>query len=100
MSSAGSNRITLYVSSVSGNVTVEKNTDRVKFLLDTLKVKYDTIDVSLTENEKQKQFLHANSKGKVKTQLPQVFVDGAWCGGAEELEEANEVGEIKQLLKL
>jgi len=98
MSSPSVSGIVVYVSSVAGSVAVEKNTERVLFLLDAQKASYTKVDVSISESDKE--YMHAHSGNKNKNLLPQVFVNGEYVGAKDEIDEANEVGELKALLKL
>lgn len=90
--------VTVYYSSVSGNTLWTKHTDRVEFLLSANKIPFQSIDVS-TDPEAL-QYMKRQSQLKNIGQLPQVFRDGQFIGGKEELDEANEYGELKQLLGL
>ena len=90
--------LVLYSSSVAGSVAVEKNTDRVRFLLQAHKAPYTEVDVSISAVDKE--YLHAHSKAEKKVQLPQLFLNGDYLASKDEIEEANEYGEIKELLQL
>jgi len=90
--------IVLYTSSVSGSVAVDKNTDRVRFLLQANRAPFTEVDVSLSTIDKE--YLHKHSKHENKITLPQVFLDGEYIGSKDEIEEANEYGELKDLLRL
>lgn len=90
--------IVLYTSSVSGNMHTEKNTERVRFLLQAAKAPFVEVDVSLSTIDKE--YLHQHSKHANKIILPQVFVDGEYVGSCVEIDEANEYGELKDLLRL
>jgi len=90
--------IVLYTSSVAGSVAIDKNTDRVRFLLQAAKAPFTEVDVSLSSIDKD--YLHSHSKHDKKITLPQVFLDGEYIGSKDEIEEANEYGELKELLRL
>ena len=90
--------LVLYTSSVAGSVAIEKNTERVRFLLQAHKAPYTEVDVSISTADKE--YLHAHSKAEKKVLLPQLFLDGAYLASKDEIEEANEYGEIKELLQL
>ena len=91
--------LVLYSSSVAGSVAVEKNSERVRFLLQAHKAPYTEVDVSLSVVDKE--YLHAHSKAeKGKVSLPQLFLNGEYLASKDEIEEANEYGEIKELLQL
>lgn len=98
-SSAETNGIVLYTSGVAASVAVEKNTERVEFLLTAMKAPFKSIDISISTADKD--YMHSHSTNPLgKNQLPQVFVNGEYCGNKDEIEESNECGELKQLLKL
>jgi len=90
--------LVLYSSSVAGSVAIEKNTDRVRFLLQAHKAPYTEVDVSISTADKE--YLHKHSKAEKKVTLPQLFLNGEYLASKDEIEEANEYGEIKELLQL
>jgi len=90
--------LVLYSSSVAGSVAIEKNTERVRFLLQAHKAPYTEVDVSISTVDKE--YLHAHSKAAKVVQLPQLFLNGEYLASKDEIEEANEYGEIKELLQL
>ena len=79
--------IEVYFSSVSGNVKVKKTTEAVFSYLDARKIQYTQVDLSLAENEEKKALL---IKVKGSVEIPSVFVNGKYKGGADEFEEACE----------
>lgn len=90
--------IIVFYSSVAGNTLWIKHTDRVEFLLTANKIQYTKIDVSTEPNALQ--YLRDNSQLKNNIQTPQIFKNGIFVGGAETIDEANEYGELRQLLGL
>ena len=91
--------LVLYTSSVAGSVAIDKATDRTRFLLQAHKAPYTEVDVSISVVDKE--YLHAHSKAeKGKVSLPQLFLNGEYLASKDEIEEANEYGEIKELLQL
>jgi glutaredoxin-related protein len=91
--------VVVYYSSVSGNTMWNKNTDRVTFLLDAAKIAYTLIDVTTSADDLRYMKQHSKMTKDVGI-LPQVFKDGVFVGGRDEIDEANEYGEIKQLFGL
>lgn len=73
-----------------------KHTDRVNFLLSTAKIEFTQIDIS-TDPEAL-QYIKDNSKMANKIQCPQIYRDGVFIGGKEEIDEANEYGELQHLI--
>ena len=90
--------LVLYTSSVAGSVAIEKNSDRVRFLLQAHKAAYTEVDVSISTVDKE--YLHAHSKAEKKVTLPQLFLNGEYLASKDEIEEANEYGDIKELPQL
>jgi len=91
-------RVVVYESSVAGNIVVKKNTETVKAILTGKKIEFTAVDLSVSS--KDKEYMHTHSKSKDKNSLPQIFVDGSYKGGFDELNEANEDGAdaVKALL--
>lgn len=90
-----SDRVIVYVSSVAGNLLVNKAQERVERILQARKVVFKTVDISLPENNDAKEYMQQKSGKKV---LPQIFVDGEFKGLVDQLEEANEFEEVPQWL--
>jgi len=90
--------IVVYFSSVSGSTMVSKHTSSIKTILETKKIKYESIDVSTTANQQQKDYMHLHSKNKDKNSLPQIFVRGSYKGGYDEFNDANETGTLEAFL--
>ncbi|KAI8816759.1 thioredoxin domain-containing protein [Fimicolochytrium jonesii] len=88
-------KVTIFYSSVAGSLQVKKNQIRVENILAARKIEYKLVDVAAEEEERD--FMQRKS-GKIS--LPQIFVDGEYRGGPEELEEANEDGEAEVRLFL
>ncbi|KAJ3088944.1 hypothetical protein HK102_007574 [Quaeritorhiza haematococci] len=88
-------RVTVYYSSVSGNLMIKKKQMRVQDILLAKKIEFDLVDVAADEEGK----LYMQRKSG-KTLLPQIFVDGEFKSGHDELDEANEVDEVLLLLGL
>ena len=57
---------------------MDKNTERVRFLLQAAKAAFTEVDVSLSTVDKE--YLHQHSKHDKKITLPQVFLDGEYLG--------------------
>eukprot|EP00455_Lapot_gusevi_P020685 TRINITY_DN2189_c0_g1_i3.p1 TRINITY_DN2189_c0_g1~~TRINITY_DN2189_c0_g1_i3.p1 ORF type:complete len:113 (+),score=48.55 TRINITY_DN2189_c0_g1_i3:50-340(+) len=90
-------RVTLYFSSVAGNLPSKKSSDSIRNLLTAHRIPFNAIDVSQPDNSAQKDYMHQKSG---KADLPQVFVDGEYKGAWSELEMANEDGLLRQFLGL
>ncbi|KAI8804092.1 thioredoxin-like protein [Cladochytrium replicatum] len=86
-------RVVVYQSSVAGNRLVKQSQARIEAILNARKVAFSVVDVAVDEEAK----LYMQGKSG-KTVLPQIFVDGEFKGLIDQLEEANENGEVPQFL--
>lgn len=89
--------VTVYTSSVAGSVKVKKEISGLLFLLQSAKIPFEEVDVSQDNADAiaKKEHMIATSG---KRTLPQLFVDGTFKCGYEEVVEANEFGELRQFL--
>jgi len=89
-------KVTLYISNVTYNKEVKKQQSRIKDVLETLKIEYDTVDVAEEGNlQKMRDTL------KDQTLLaPQLANGDVYCGNYEAFEFAVEDKLLKQFLKL
>ncbi|KAJ3108168.1 hypothetical protein HDU97_002080 [Phlyctochytrium planicorne] len=87
--------VVVYSSSVSGSLQVKKHTTRIIDILRGRKVEVTEVDVSV--DEEAKEYMQSKSG---KNALPQIFSNGEYKGGLEQLEEANEDGLVKEFLGL
>ncbi|KAJ3281131.1 hypothetical protein HDU76_009004 [Blyttiomyces sp. JEL0837] len=85
--------VIVYSSDVSGSVKVRKDTSRIVDILTAKKIPFQQIDVSIDEDAKL--FMQSVSQ---KNTLPQIFSNGQYKGGFEQLDEANEDGLLKEWL--
>ncbi|KAJ3215479.1 hypothetical protein HDU67_000337 [Dinochytrium kinnereticum] len=85
--------VKVYSSSVSGNLMVKKHTTRILDILRGRKVEVEEVDLSV--DEEAKEYMQSKSG---KNSLPQIFANGEYKGGLEQLEEANEDGAVKEFL--
>ncbi|TPX44109.1 hypothetical protein SeMB42_g04435 [Synchytrium endobioticum] len=88
-------RVTLYYSSVSGNSAMKKQHTRIQDILYARKIEFVEVDVAA--DEKAKDYMKAKSG---KATLPQIFVDGNYKAGHDEIEASNEDNAVQQLLGL
>ncbi len=69
----------------------------MKFLLDAHKIQHSSVDISTAEADKE--YLQKVCKEAGKPHIPPLlFKDGACVCNADELDEANEFGELQGLL--
>ncbi|KAI3640625.1 hypothetical protein MIR68_001503 [Amoeboaphelidium protococcarum] len=84
-------QVTVYYSSVSGNMSIKKNQQAVLNVLDGKKVPYKLVDVAADEKARVEM-----KQKSGKATLPQVFVDGQFKGGFEDFELATEDGKLNE----
>ncbi|CAG8587861.1 14358_t:CDS:2, partial [Acaulospora morrowiae] len=87
-------RVKIYGSSVPGNVFVRKNQIDLLAILKANKIDYTFVDVAADED----QLKYIKRKNKGQKELPQIFVDGEYKGLFEDIENANEMRELKSFL--
>ncbi len=66
---------------------------RAKKLLDGKGVAYADLDISLPEH--RDEFARRLPRARA---IPQIFIDGEWIGGCEDLELLNEDGRLDKML--
>ncbi|KAJ1531222.1 hypothetical protein HK405_001444, partial [Cladochytrium tenue] len=85
-----SDGVVVFSSQVAGSVKVRKDTTRICDIFSGHKIPHLLVDVSI--DEEGKAFMR---EGSGRNTLPQIFVGGMpRAGGLEELEEANDAGEL------
>eukprot|EP00048_Salpingoeca_helianthica_P014441 m.221723 g.221723 ORF g.221723 m.221723 type:complete len:94 (-) comp15870_c0_seq1:198-479(-) len=89
--------IQLYVSSVTSSTAMKKQIQKMEMVLDSHKVAYDSVDISLVEGSKEKM---RELIGDANAIPPQLFNGDTYCGNYEQFMEANELGTVKEFLKL
>lgn len=94
--SGAEDRIILYYTSLRGIRKTYEDCCAVRGIFSGYKVCVDERDISM-DSSYRKELLEAL---KVKAvSLPQVFIRGKYIGGAEEIKQLNEAGELAKLLK-
>ncbi len=66
-------------------VQIDKNCERLRFLLTAAKLPFTEVDISLQENEAAKEYMKAHSQAELRGQpkkdtIPQVFLNGTYKG--------------------
>ncbi|XP_013403262.1 SH3 domain-binding glutamic acid-rich-like protein isoform X1 [Lingula anatina] len=95
--------IKLYMSSLSGSTEIKKKQSKIKDLLESLKIEFEEIDISDHRNEKQKEFMRNNSKGKKEGETPiapQLFNDDKYLGDYDAFLDATENEQIYEFFQL
>jgi len=87
--SGASGTVELFLSLATSSLQVKKDIQSMKFLLDKKGVKYLEYDVGTNEAKKNEAF----SKSGTRT-LPQLFINGAYVGGYDEVQMLEECGEL------
>ncbi|VDM03988.1 unnamed protein product [Schistocephalus solidus] len=70
----------LYISTVSGNNTIRSRQTYMQNILDSLKVKYDTIDIAAVEDAKNRMRKALENAGKKEFLPPQIFDGDEYLG--------------------
>ncbi|KAI9346796.1 hypothetical protein DFJ73DRAFT_761231 [Zopfochytrium polystomum] len=97
-------RVVVYSSEVSGSIKVRRETTRIGAILDSRKIPYSLVDVSIDELSFKSYTIAGEAKAYMRSKsgnnvLPQIFVDGEFkVGGFEALDEANEDGMVAEWL--
>jgi len=78
-----SKKVTLYISSVSGNMVIKKNQQHLEWLLQSKGCDLEIKDVAADPAAKEEMVEISGGKKLV----PQVCVDGKYLGGREEVDE-------------
>ncbi|XP_066496362.1 SH3 domain-binding glutamic acid-rich-like protein 3 [Tiliqua scincoides] len=89
--------IRVYYTSVTGSREVKKRQSEVLRILDGNSMKYELVDVSISESLLQEM---RNKTGKSDAIPPQIFNGEQYCGGFEMLHEASENEEVRKFLKM
>ncbi|KAJ3400041.1 hypothetical protein HDV05_001377 [Chytridiales sp. JEL 0842] len=88
-----SSGVVLYMSSVPASIKIRKDTSRVIDILTARKIEFVQVDVAT--DEEAKEYMRSKCGNSM---LPKLFVNGEHKGGADQLEEANEDGAVKEWL--
>ncbi|KFM61428.1 SH3 domain-binding glutamic acid-rich protein-like protein, partial [Stegodyphus mimosarum] len=94
--------IKVYISGISGNHEIRKHQQRVLFILSSLKIDFEIIDITEIGKEEEREFMRNQCKlhKKENPLPPQIFNNDDYCGDYEDFETANEDNELMFFLKL
>jgi len=94
--------IKVYISGICGSQEVRKHQQRVLFILQSLPIDLQVIDVTEPGKDEDLNFMQETAKKhNKKTQLPpQIFNDNDYCGDYADFELANDDDDIMKFLKL
>lgn len=87
--------ITLYISSVSGNIQIKKHQQYIQQILEGKKIQFTQIDIAADEKARDHM-----RKVSGQSKIPQIFINDRYKGGYEEFEEAVESETLPQFLEL
>ncbi|XP_023224711.1 SH3 domain-binding glutamic acid-rich protein homolog [Centruroides sculpturatus] len=94
--------IRVFISGVSGNHEIRKQQQRVQFVLESLKLEFDVIDITETGREEDRNFMREECKKHDRPNAlpPQIFNGDIYCGDYNDFEAANEEQYLMKFLKL
>lgn len=111
-------KVTLFISGISGSKEIKKRQQRICTMLEAYKIPFETIDVA-SDNAQLERMRELATKGKTKTKdtddddddeeeddedeivvAPQIANGDEYCGGFEEFENAIELENLEEFLKL
>ncbi|XP_054724435.1 SH3 domain-binding glutamic acid-rich protein homolog [Uloborus diversus] len=94
--------VKVYISGISGNHEIRKRQQRVLFILSSLKIEFEVIDITEMGKEEDREFMRSQCKLHEKEPAlpPQIFNEEVYCGDYEDFEVANETSCLMQFLKL
>ncbi|KAG8200551.1 hypothetical protein JTE90_000624 [Oedothorax gibbosus] len=94
--------VKVYVSGISGNHEIRKRQQTVLFILSSLKIDFEVIDITEMGKEEQREFMREQCKlhEKPNPLPPQIFYDDEYCGDFNDFEAANEDNYLKAFLKI
>ncbi|KAL4422326.1 hypothetical protein ABPG75_008523 [Micractinium tetrahymenae] len=87
--------VVLFSTSCAPTAKGKSDINRIKCLLDAKRVQYDEIDLAM--EPQRREAMLAGSDGL--RSIPQLHVNGRYIGGAEELQEFEDWGELDDLLQ-
>ncbi|KAG6411506.1 hypothetical protein SASPL_129589 [Salvia splendens] len=92
----GDNRVVLYYTSLRGIRKTYEDCCAVRVIMRGFRVCVDERDISMDRSYRTE--LQEALKGKAVS-LPQLFINGKYFGGAEEIKQLHEAGELAKLLQ-
>ncbi|XP_003384043.1 PREDICTED: SH3 domain-binding glutamic acid-rich-like protein 3 [Amphimedon queenslandica] len=89
--------VNYYYSSVSSNLELKKNQQKIEMILDSKKIPYNKLDVAADTDLRDKM---RGIIGDPKALPPQLFNGDTYCGDFDAFEEALETETLEEFLKL
>lgn len=94
--------IKLYVSGISASKEVKKKQQRALMILQSIKVPFESIDITEPGKEEDRDFMkeHCKKVDGVCTPPPHFFNEKDYCGDFDDFDEATEEDRLIVFLKL
>lgn len=94
--------IKMYVSGISASKEVKKNQQRALMILESIKVPFESIDITEPGKEEDRDFMkeHCKKVDGVCTLPPHFFNEKEYCGDYEDFDQATEEDRLILFLKL
>ncbi|XP_060908221.1 SH3 domain-binding glutamic acid-rich-like protein 3 [Labrus mixtus] len=87
----------VFYASVSGNMKMRKNQDRIFSVLDSKSIEYEKVDITQGSDAKD---LMREKAGDPTALAPQICNGGNYCGDIDAFENAVENEQLEEFLKL
>ncbi|XP_042359659.1 SH3 domain-binding glutamic acid-rich-like protein 3 [Plectropomus leopardus] len=87
----------LFYTSVSSNLTIKKQQQHIQMVLDSKTIKYELVDISVSEEDKN---LMRKLAGNPTALPPQICKGDNYCGDYAAFENAVEAETLEKFLKL
>ncbi|KAM6992120.1 SH3 domain-binding glutamic acid-rich-like protein 3 [Tautogolabrus adspersus] len=87
----------VFYASVTGNVKMRKNQERIFSVLDSMNIEYERVDITQCSDVKD---LMRTKAGDPTALAPQICNGDNYCGDFDAFENAIEAEQLEQFLKL
>ncbi|XP_031582108.1 SH3 domain-binding glutamic acid-rich-like protein 3 [Oreochromis aureus] len=89
--------VKVFFTSVSGSTQTKKNQDRIFSILSAKKIPFQTVDISQSSDDKD---LMRQGAGDPTALPPQIFNGDVYCGDINAFDNAIEMEQLEDFLKL
>lgn len=89
--------LTYFYSSVSSNLEIKKQQQRIEMILDSKKIPYTKVDIAADEEAKKRM---REIAGNDRAIPPQLANGSQYCGSYDDFDYANEMEQLHEFLKL
>jgi len=90
-------KLTLYMASVSSNMELKKRQQKIKMILDSMKIEYEEIDITAGDKPKAEM---REIAGDPTCLPPQIANGTTYCGDFGAFDEAVECEALKEFLRI